>query len=123
MAAVFDAHLRRAQHVAGRVQADAHAVQHHRFAIFKPLQRDVAQPCAQHAGADGGGQVGTMAAARVVGMGVGDDGALHRPPGVDVEAPGSAVQPFGPQHDEVVCGGHGFSRRLARRAAWAAWAA
>ena len=101
-AAVLDTHLRRAEHVAGRVQADAHAVEHHGLAVGQTLQCDVgAEPRAQHAFADRGGQIGAVAAARVVGVRVRDHRARHRPPGVDVEVARRAIQAFGAQHDQV----------------------
>jgi hypothetical protein len=74
--AVLEPHLGRAQHMAGRVQADAHAVVLDDLAIGQRLQRDLAQPRAQHAFGRGRGQVVAVAAARVVGMRVGDDGAI-----------------------------------------------
>jgi hypothetical protein len=43
----------------------------------------------------------------VVGMGMGDDGARHRPPGVDVEVTRRAVQPFGPEDDQIAVSGFG----------------
>ena len=112
-AGVFDAHLRRAQHVAGRVQAERDAVPAHRLAVGQRLQRDVAQPRAQHAGAGRAGEIGAVAAPRVVGMGVRDDGARHRPPGVDEEVARRAVQAFGAQDHEIVGrrGRHGHRRR------------
>jgi hypothetical protein len=43
-----------------------------------------------------------MAAARMVGMGVRDDGAPDRPPRVDEEVAGRAVQPLRPLDHEIV---------------------
>ena len=92
-AAVRQPHLGRAQHMAGGVQADGHAVVLHGLAVGQPLQRQVGtQPAAQHALADGGGQHVAVAGARMVGMGVGDHRPGHGPPGVDVEIAGRAVQ-------------------------------
>lgn len=100
--AMLEPHLRRAQHVPGRMQGDAHAVVRDGFAVGQGLQVDVgAQPRAQGAGAVGVGQVVPVPRACVVRMGVGDDGARHRPPGVDVEIARRAVQALGPGDDEI----------------------
>ncbi len=37
----------------------------------------------------------------VVAMGVGYDGAIDRPPGVDIEITGRAIQPFGAGNDKI----------------------
>ena len=104
--AVFDAHLRRTEHVAGGVQAEPDlpliAVDQHCLAVVQALQGDVAQPRSQHPGADCRGQVGAMAAPRVVGVGVGQHGARHRAPGVDVEVARRAVQAFGAFDDQII---------------------
>lgn len=61
-------HLGRSEHMAGRVQGDAHAVVIDGFAIRQGLQRDVRpQPCAQHACAVVMGQVMGVPGARMVG--------------------------------------------------------
>ena len=100
---MLDAHLRRAEHMPGRVQADAHAVPVQRLAPGQGLQADIAEPRAQQAGAFGAAQVVPVPGPRMVGMGMGDDGALHRPPRVDVEVAGRAVQTLRAQHDQVGC--------------------
>ena len=97
LAAVLDADLRRAEHVAGRKQRHAHAVHLDRLAVAERLQRDAgAQPRAQHALGGCGREVGAMAGPRVVGVRVRDHRARHRPPRVDEEVAGLAVQPFRP---------------------------
>ena len=48
-AGVLEPHLRRAEHMAGRMQADAHAVVVDRLAVRQRLQVDLAEPRAQHA--------------------------------------------------------------------------
>ncbi len=104
-AGVFQPHLGRAQHMAGGVQADAHAVVHHHLAIGQALQvQPRAQPAAQHTGADGSGQHLAVAGAGMVGMGMGDHRPRHRAPGVDVEVAGCAVQAGRAQGDQVVHG-------------------
>ncbi len=100
---MFQPHLRRAQYMAGRVQADPHAVVHHHLAIGQALQvQPRAQPAAQHAGTDGGGQHLGVAGAGMVGMGMGDHRPVHRAPGVDVEIARRAVQAGRAQGDQVM---------------------
>ena len=53
--------------------------------------------------ADGRGQHMAVAGAGMVGMGVGDHRARHRPPGVDVEVARRAVQALRTGDDQVVC--------------------
>ena len=89
--------------MAGRVQADAHALPVQRLAPGQGLQADIAEPRAQQAGAFGAAQVVPVPGPRMVGMGMGDDGAIDRPPGVDVEVAGRAVQALRAQHDQVGC--------------------
>jgi len=42
-----------------------------------------------------------MPHARVIAVAVRDDRALHRPPGIDIEIAGRAVQSFGTGNDQV----------------------
>jgi hypothetical protein len=88
--------------VAGRVQRHRDAVDRHPLAVTSGLERDVAEPGAQHVLAGGRRQVVRMAAARVVGVCVRDDGAPDRPPRIDVEVAGRAVQPLRPLDHEIV---------------------
>ena len=84
------------------MQREPHAVVLDRLAVGQRLQVDVgAEPRAQHACAVGVRQVVAVADARVVGVGMRDDGALHRPPGIDVEIAGRAVQAFRTGDDEI----------------------
>ena len=107
LAGMLHPHLGRPQHMAGRVQADAHTLVHHRLAIGQALQvQGRAQAAAQHAGADGGGQHMAVAGTGMVGMGMGDHRAVHRAPGVDVEVTRCAVQALRAQGNQVV---HGIS--------------
>jgi hypothetical protein len=117
--AVFEANLGRAQHMAGRVQRNAHAVMVDGFAIAERLQRDVAAEAgAQRAGAVGMRQVVRMADARMVRVRMRDDGPRHRLPGVDVEIARWAIQPLGARNDEIFfLRGHGPHRRRWRAAA------
>ena len=72
------------------------------LAVLQRLQGDVgAQALSQHAFTQGVRQVVSVPPAGVVRMAMGDDGALHRPPGVDVKVARRAVQAFGPGNDEV----------------------
>jgi len=102
-AVAFDPDLRRTEHMAGGMEADANAVVRDRLAVRQRLERDLlAEPDAQHPFGRRRGKVAAVAAARVVGMGMGEDGALHRPPRVDVEVALRAVQAFAALHDQVV---------------------
>jgi hypothetical protein len=85
----------------GGVQADGRSPDAQALPVAQGLQLDTAQAGAQHAFALRAAQVGRVAAACVVSVGVGDDGPVHRPPGVDVEIARGAVQPLGPQDDQV----------------------
>ena len=102
LAPVFQAYLGRAEHMAGGVEAEGDAVVIEGFAVGQGLQVDIgAQTAAQDAGAGGGAEVVTVAGAGVIAMTVGDDRPLHRPPGVDVEVAGWAVEAFGAGDDKV----------------------
>jgi hypothetical protein len=88
--------------MAGRVQAQGHAVVQQALAVGQGLQVDVlAQAAAQNAGTGAGGQIMAIAGACVVAVAMGDHGAVHGPPGVDVEIAGRAVQAFGAGDDKV----------------------
>jgi hypothetical protein len=106
LAAVLEAHLGRAEHVAGRMQRHAHAVHVERLAVGQRAQRDAgAEPRAQHALGGRRGQVRAVPGARVVGVGVGDHRPRDRAPGIDVEVAGFAVEPFraaDEQHPETM---------------------
>ena len=103
LAAMFDAHLRRTEHMPCRVQADAHPLPVQRLAPGQGLQADIAEPHAQQSGAFGAAQVVSVPGPRMVGMGMGDDGAINRAPRVDVEVADGAVQTLRAQHDQVGC--------------------
>ena len=105
LAPMRQSHLRRAQNVAGRMQAELHTVDDQHLAMGQALQRDRTQARAQHAFADGRGQVGGMTAPGVVGMCVRDHRTRNRPPRVDVEVTWRAVQALRALHDQVL--GHG----------------
>ena len=100
--------------MARRVQADAHAEVIHPLAITQGLQRDVTEARTQHALGRRGSQVVAVAAARMIGMGMRDHGAMHRPPWVDVEVAGRAIQAFGALNHEVVGTGQRGQREYRR---------
>jgi hypothetical protein len=101
-AAVLEPDLRRPEHVPGRVQAQANAEMIDDLAVAQGLQVDVvAQARAQHALGRRGGQVVRVAAPGVIGVRMRDDGAVDRPPRIDVEVAGRAVQPFLALDDQV----------------------
>ncbi len=105
-AAVLEAHLRRTEHVAGGVQRHLHAEMIDGLAIGQRLQRNLAEPRPQHAFGPRRGQVAGVASAGMVGVRMRDDGTVDRPPRIDVEIAGSAIEAFRPGDDEVVVPGH-----------------
>ena len=62
-----------------------------RLAVFHALQVDLAQADAQHALGGAMRQIVRMTGARMVAVGMGDDGAIDRAPGVDVEIANGTV--------------------------------
>ena len=101
-AAALDADLGRAGNVAGGVERDRDAADPPPFSPADALGRDLAQPVTDHRQRRVGCQVGAAAGPGVVGMAMGDQRPLHRPPGVDVEIGVGAVEP-------------GFGQRQQRR--------
>jgi hypothetical protein len=86
------------------MQRDLHAAQREAFTVVMRLQRHIAQPPTQDRHAAGTAVVLAHAAARVVAVAVGDHRARHRPPRIDVEIAGRAVQALGAQYYQVaVC--------------------
>ena len=101
-AAMLEPHLGRTEHMAGRVQRQPHAMVLYHLAIGQRLQRDVlAQTPAQNGRAVMVGQVMRAAIARMVAVRMRDHRALHRPPGIDVEIAGRAIEPLGAGNDQV----------------------
>src|SRR6185369_12327838 len=105
-ALVLEAHLRRAQHVAGRVQRDRDALVNDALAVRDRVERDVgAEPGAQDAFGVARSEVARAAGPRVVAVRVREDGPIDGPPGIDVEAARRAIESLGPRDDEVAHGG------------------
>lgn len=101
-AAVFQAHLGRAKHVAGRVKTQGDAVMQQAFAVGQGLQVDVlTQARAQNPFAGRGRQVMLITGAGMIAVGVGNHRAFHRTPRVDIEIPGGAVQTFGARDNKI----------------------
>jgi hypothetical protein len=72
------------------------------LAVIQGLKVDAGtEPGAENAGAGGGREVMTAAGARMVAMAVGDDGAVHGLPRVDVEIARLAVEAFRAGDDEI----------------------
>ena len=90
---MLDAHLGRSEDMPGRVERNGDPPVHHALAPAHPLHLDVAQARPQHAHRSGRREVMAMAGAGVVCVGMGDDGAIHGAPGVDVEVARRAVKP------------------------------
>jgi len=99
---VLEPHLRRAEDVAGGMEAQPHAEVVDRLAVREGLQVDVAEAGPQHALAGSGSEIVRVAAPRMVTVRVRDHRAVDRPPGLDVEVAGRAVQPFPSLDDEIV---------------------
>jgi hypothetical protein len=100
-AAMLDAHLRRSEHVAGGVQRNRHAVSRDALAVIERLDRYLAEPGTQHGQRRTRGDVMPAAGARMIGVRVRDDRMLDRPPRIDVEVAGRAIEAFGPYDDQV----------------------
>ena len=102
---VSDRDLRRAQHMAGGMKSDGDVAEFYLFAIGNGLRAAgkmvaVAQP--HHVERLLGGQHRAMTRPGMVGMAVGDDGALDRPHRIDVEAAGLAGQAGSHRHQDVL---------------------
>src|SRR5216683_1638192 len=100
-----DRDLRRAQYMACGVKFDGDVAESYRFAIGDGLRSAgeiiaVAQP--HHVEGLLRGQHRAMARPGMVGMAVGDHGALDRPYRIDVEAPRFAAQSGGNGHQDVL---------------------
>src|SRR5690606_10453817 len=92
-------------YMTSRREGYGYAVVFYHFAIGECLECDLAEPSAQYALTRRGGEIVTVADASVVGMCMCDDGSCYRPPGVDVEIAGYAVQAFLSYHHQLP---HGF---------------
>jgi hypothetical protein len=91
-ATMLQAHLRRPQDVAGGMERNTDSIERHGLAIGEGFNGGVVTEAgAEQALAGLRGQVLLRSGAGVIGMGVGDDGAVHGSPGVDVEVAGGAV--------------------------------
>ena len=95
-AARLQPYLGRAQHMPGRMQAELHAVVHHRLAVGQGVERDICpQAVPQYARTRGRRQIVGTAGSRMVAVTVGNHRPLHRSPGVDIEIARRAIQAFG----------------------------
>ncbi|MNI31453.1 hypothetical protein D3C73_853390 [compost metagenome] len=97
----FDANLRRTEHVAGRVQRDPGVAQREDISVAVNAVVLVAQAPLQDGQPFGAGVIAAHAHASVVAMAVGEHGGGNRPPGVDVELAGRAIQAFRPPLHDV----------------------
>ena len=93
--------LRRAQHVARGMKRNLDPVAGQDFAVSRSLDRDVAEALAQNRGRVAMADVDFRAEAGVVGMGMGDDGARNRPPGIDVKVARGAIEAAVGRNDKV----------------------
>src|SRR5690606_6034758 len=91
-----------AQHMAGGMKTQGHAVMVDARAVGQRLQIDVLpQPRPQNAFAGRGRQVMPTAPAGMVAMTMGDHRPLHTAPRVDVKIAGRTVEPFGAGNDQL----------------------
>jgi hypothetical protein len=95
------AHLRRAEHMPRRMQRNFDTAMHDFFAIFQRLYLYCTEPRTHHTLRLGVCKVMPVASACMVGMCVGDDRAVHRPPRVDIKISCRAIQTLRALHDQV----------------------
>jgi len=90
---VFDPHHAGSQDMAGGMQAHFDAMHVDRFTVLNALHLDVStESMLEQADAIVGNEVVRCTAPGMVAVGVGDDGAIDRTPGVDVEIADGAVE-------------------------------
>ncbi|MNT08530.1 hypothetical protein D3C72_1432740 [compost metagenome] len=99
--AVFDAHLGRAEHMSCGMQAQRDAVVADALAVGQGIEVDARQARQQHAAARFRAQVMGVAETGVVRVGMGNDGALDRAPGIDIEVARRAIQALRAGDDQV----------------------
>ena len=118
LAVLFDTDLRGPEDVPGRVKADAGRPEREGFAVGQQRHRRPRPEADAHQlAALARAPVMAHAAARVVAVGVGDDGLGHAFGGVNPEIAGRAVQTFGAQHDQrrsTHCSTSGLSQGAGR---------
>ena len=94
-------HLRRAEHVAGRVERDLDAVPGQDLAIGRRLDHDLAEPPAKDRGGERMADVDIRPEARVVGVAMGNHRARDGPPRVDMKIAGLAIEAAVGRSDQV----------------------
>jgi hypothetical protein len=112
-AAILDRHLGAAEHVAGRLQPELHVAQRQDLSPARRLScasgAALPHPDLHDRQRRGAGQHRAVSGPGMVGMGVGDDGALHRLHRIDEESTRLAPQAFGAHLQP----GFGMGHRLA----------
>ncbi len=99
---MFKPHLRRAEHVARRMQAQPHPVVLDDLAILQSLKIDVRpETRTQHAFGRRRREVVRAARARVVAVRMRNHRPIHRPPRIDEEIARRAIKPFWPFNDQI----------------------
>ncbi len=76
-----------------RMERKLDAVPRQNLAVSHGLDRDVAEALAKDRGRLAMADISLRAGTCMVGMGVGDDRALNRSPGIDVKIAGRAIKP------------------------------
>jgi predicted TPR repeat methyltransferase len=118
LARVGHADLRGAQHMTGGMEAHVHAAETNRLAIGGELPRaaKILAIAQRHDGERlARGEDRAMAAARMIGMGVGDERARHRPHGVHVKIARRAVKAGGRGLKKVLRHGPNIGERAAKQ--------
>ena len=100
---VGNAHLRGAEHMTGRMQGHVGCAVAAALAVAQRVERTVRrQPQCGERPARCRHQVGGAARLQVIAVRVRDDRAGHGCPGIDVEAPGGAVEALGRGADQIL---------------------
>ena len=104
---MLDAHLRRPQHVTGRMQAQRDVPMTELLPVLQGGEVGARQPDPHDGGRRARGEIMTVAEPGVVAVGMRDYRPLDGAPGIDEEAPGRAKKALRARHDEV---GHACAR-------------
>jgi hypothetical protein len=102
-AIMFETDLRRAEHMAGRMQRDLHAIAVKRLAVIEAFDANVAEAMAQDRRAIPVTKIDAMARSRVIRMAMSNDRSLDRPPRINVKITGGAIKSCRIRDDQVHC--------------------
>ena len=113
-------HLGRAEHVAGGMKGELHAVVDDLLPVAQRIQPDARQARIEHRFARVYGEIVRVPRAGMVAVPMREHGAVDRTPGIDVEIARRAVQPLGTGNDEIGRGGWHRGGTRCRRSAYGA---